>query len=113
MATKHRYIARGEAVMYDDRLWFIQPNGLSCYLFEDRESVGNDAKRCYMVRLTSVRRATQEEIERLAPKPKRYKECPPRHPEIPWSEYEIRYWQTHHQLTGEGLPKGVPKASED
>ncbi len=88
-------IPRGSLVVYESKLYYYQPNGESCYLFDAREHVGSQTRRRHAVGRAHVRLATPEDIELLGlpPPPPVEPMVPlPVHPHVPFSAEELR-WQ--------------------
>lgn len=54
---------RGCLVFYAMRLWYFQPNGPSCYLYREREHLGNYPLAAHHVRRTNVAPPTLDELE--------------------------------------------------
>lgn len=95
-------INRGDRVVYKEKLFYFQPNGTSCYLFETREAVGNQELRKHAARLSDVRLATEEDKKRYAGT--LHSDEVPRvpvavHPIVPLTEEERRVMQYMSNMT--------------
>jgi dTMP kinase len=95
-------IYRGSLVVYKEKLFYFQPNGTSCYLFETRESVGNQELRKHAAPRVHVRLATEEDKKRYAGT--LHSHDVPRvpiaaHPIVPFTEEEKRVMQYLDSMT--------------
>lgn len=92
---------RGSIVVYKEKLWYFQPNGTSCYLFETREAVGNQELRKHAARRSDVRLATAEDIAKYGPLHSDNVPMisPAQHPIVPFTEEERRMMQFMSNMT--------------
>jgi hypothetical protein len=93
MAGQLEGFYRGCLVSYKDTVYYYQPNGSSCYLYNTRDVIGDTSKAVVEVGRGSVRKATKAEVEEFVstlPPPRPYIKTAV-HPHIPFTEYELAY----------------------
>ncbi len=82
-------INRGSLVFYKGEMLCYQPNGSSCYLYENLEDVGTPAKSKYAPSRDAVRLPTiNEMLEFDKNKPKKKRNRPSPHPVVPLTKEE-------------------------
>lgn len=57
-------LIRGDLVLYKGGIYYFQPNGSSCYLYKNKEDVGDISKKIYAPRKTSVEKYIPESVIR-------------------------------------------------
>ena len=56
-------LKRGDAVVYNGHLYYFQPNGSSCFLYEKLEDVGKKEKKVFSPSKAKVQRATLQQVQ--------------------------------------------------
>jgi hypothetical protein len=61
-SSASKRLRRGEIVDYDDNLYFCQPNGTFCYLYNHPHDIGILARAIHMVRVSDVSKVDRERV---------------------------------------------------
>ena len=55
-------IVRGDLVLYKGQVYYYQPNGSNCYLYKNKQDIGNTSKKSYAPQKTSVTKYKETKI---------------------------------------------------